>query len=172
MSRTATNANGMMTTLATSAVTVETSSLTDVRRGKTMRKNMTKSFMTNTSGKIKTMATETPELKPCPFCGSVEMLSMREALFITCDGCIVHGPSGETREDAIARWNTRAEVKASNAVPVNRKAYTPGCAECGAISKYICGQCSAHVCEGCLIQDGKRTCVKCPVEENGAVSEA
>ena len=73
---------------------------------------------------------KTPELKPCPFCGSDEnktfIICGKElpALQIQCSGdvdddgepkrqrviccwCETGGPSRRTREDAIKAWNTR-----------------------------------------------------------------
>ena len=57
---------------------------------------------------------ETPELKPCPFCGSDENLEVQDGPypFILCKPCGAYGPSGEDVADAYRRWNRRAEVKA------------------------------------------------------------
>lgn len=58
------------------------------------------------------------ELKPCPFCGAeVEVKDDCDVYWIECDclstsccGCSRAGMSGETKQQAIAAWNTRAPV--------------------------------------------------------------
>ena len=52
------------------------------------------------------------ELKPCPFCGGVEKLSVcgwADQYWVSCDNCETEGPSGETPPEAIEAWNRRAE---------------------------------------------------------------
>ena len=51
------------------------------------------------------------ELKPCPFCGR-ELLSIegwKDLFWIECINCQTEGPSGETKAEAIEKWNWRAE---------------------------------------------------------------
>lgn len=53
------------------------------------------------------------ELKPCPFCGSYKQRvksSGRWGWFVSCE-CAAVGPSAESRESAIARWNRREEPR-------------------------------------------------------------
>ena len=53
------------------------------------------------------------ELKPCPFCGG--KASIMRYSYITkehycfCTSCKVRMPNSLTREEAIERWNRRAE---------------------------------------------------------------
>jgi len=54
----------------------------------------------------------TPELKPCPFCGS-ETICMDEVdrhlpFNAYCFDCSADGPMASTKKEAIAWWNTRA----------------------------------------------------------------
>ena len=51
-------------------------------------------------------------LKPCPFCGSSKLkieLPCAETPFILCMNCDTYGPTAESDEEAINRWNTRAD---------------------------------------------------------------
>jgi len=52
--------------------------------------------------------TDTPELKPCPFCGSTDVELFVPQYCVTCNGCGVHTSVCETRGDAISEWNRRA----------------------------------------------------------------
>lgn len=50
-------------------------------------------------------------LLPCPFCGGNQQRvkhSGRWGWFVSCS-CAAVGPSSETREQAVARWNERRE---------------------------------------------------------------
>jgi len=55
------------------------------------------------------------ELKPCPFCGSTNLgfLSLF-AWEVQCNLCLAEGPKADTREEAIAAWNRRANEGESN----------------------------------------------------------
>lgn len=59
-----------------------------------------------------TTETETPELKPCPFCGEAEgwhSTSQETTLErIMCGVCSAIGPGRRTKPDAISAWNKRA----------------------------------------------------------------
>ena len=60
---------------------------------------------------------ETPELKPCPFCGSENVMvdhagSKTPYCWAYCADCGACGETMMDAEDAAAKWNTRAEVKA------------------------------------------------------------
>lgn len=62
---------------------------------------------------------ETPELKPCPFCGSesLEVVSCPKGRAqityrIQCIKCGSRGPVTRTRVFAGSQWNARTEVKA------------------------------------------------------------
>lgn len=61
------------------------------------------------------MATETPELKPCPFCGSENLYHAKahKSHRIECANCGACGPS-RPNAHAVEDWNAalRAEVKA------------------------------------------------------------
>ena len=53
------------------------------------------------------------ELKPCPFCGAQNARvksSGRWGWFVSCQ-CAAVGPSSESRQEAIERWNTRVEPR-------------------------------------------------------------
>jgi len=54
------------------------------------------------------------KLKPCPFCGSEAKLdSYSDGIFVvTCSRyCISLPQGGAAKEDAIRKWNHRAEIK-------------------------------------------------------------
>lgn len=56
----------------------------------------------------------TPTPAPCPFCGSVELVSMEDhsadgcGFNAICDACDARGPAGESAAAAAARWNATA----------------------------------------------------------------
>lgn len=59
------------------------------------------------------------DLKPCPFCGSPGELTDTMpggTYWVRCSVCDGEGPSSDerTKEQAIALWNTRAEVTHDN----------------------------------------------------------
>ena len=57
------------------------------------------------------MTSTSDELLPCPFCGGSGQRvkhSGRWGWFVSC-ACAAVGPSSETREQAVARWNERSE---------------------------------------------------------------
>jgi len=64
------------------------------------------------------------ELKPCPFCGSKEIMHYdqpsqaddRTLWSCFCIGCQVHGPRKYTLEDAESAWNNRLSAKAINII--------------------------------------------------------
>lgn len=62
-------------------------------------------------------------LRYCPFCKNVrdlQLLDTRETFpnrgwvsyFINCPYCGTCGPEADTPQEAVAKWNSRAEVKA------------------------------------------------------------
>jgi hypothetical protein len=61
------------------------------------------------------MTTETPVLKPCPFgCKIDSLLEVYQlpdspSRRIYCLGCDGSGPWGDTYEEAVRLWNTRAD---------------------------------------------------------------
>ena len=60
------------------------------------------------------------DLQPCPFCGST--LVALVGMVVRCGKCCATGPFGSTREDAVLRWNGRAdepEAQESEALPVD-----------------------------------------------------
>ena len=53
-----------------------------------------------------------PKLKPCPFCGLSEALSVsltgpNGSYFVLCDSCFTNGPYASTTHEAIEWWNRR-----------------------------------------------------------------
>lgn len=57
----------------------------------------------------------TDDLKPCPFCGTDELLSICHDLVtggvlpysVECITCFTHGPSAKDIDNAIKVWNNR-----------------------------------------------------------------
>lgn len=50
------------------------------------------------------------ELRPCPFDGNKDVCLVGLRLFyVACNKCATHGPIAETRDEAIAAWNRRAD---------------------------------------------------------------
>lgn len=50
------------------------------------------------------------ELKPCPFCGSKDILeSGYQVNWITCLNCECDGPLEKTKQEAIKAWNKRVK---------------------------------------------------------------
>ena len=52
------------------------------------------------------------ELKPCPFCGKREFISVVRSLngvvaWVDCTNCGCYGPAKNTEAEAIAAWNRR-----------------------------------------------------------------
>ena len=57
---------------------------------------------------------EQKHLKPCPFCGSVDLeldnLTDHDTFFVSCNECDVQQIASYTKSVAIRRWNRRAGV--------------------------------------------------------------
>ena len=57
-----------------------------------------------------------PELLPCPFCGKVahfcDDVCHSTAFFVGCEtlGCFGNARWDETQEEAVSKWNTRADI--------------------------------------------------------------
>ena len=52
--------------------------------------------------------TDTPELKPCPFCGSKDVYLHENTLgdsYVRCPKCSTTGPSSSSEEQAVKWWN-------------------------------------------------------------------
>lgn len=54
------------------------------------------------------------ELKPCPFCGSRDLIcedagATSDRWFIQCNSCYVKYSHFYTKQETITAWNTRAE---------------------------------------------------------------
>jgi Lar family restriction alleviation protein len=49
--------------------------------------------------------------KPCPFCGGIRLQTYgdRGDFYVEClnDNCMVAGPAGVTRQQAVDKWNKR-----------------------------------------------------------------
>ena len=58
-----------------------------------------------------TIPNDQEAIKPCPFCGSVEIygtwISDSDALML-CEACLAQGPMCDNEEDALQAWNRRA----------------------------------------------------------------
>ena len=52
---------------------------------------------------------EPRKLLPCPFCGNERIGASRDEymFFVYCFECGTEGPSGQSEESAIRKWNTR-----------------------------------------------------------------
>ena len=50
-------------------------------------------------------------MSPCPFCGSadIHMMSGEDGhkSYVVCTSCMAEGPTGDSDEDALERWNQR-----------------------------------------------------------------
>lgn len=66
----------------------------------------------------------TDELKPCPFCGSKELLAGFHSPFIECGNCHAFGPGNAdlTHDEAVELWNTRTPEQAI-AATLGRQGY-------------------------------------------------
>lgn len=51
-----------------------------------------------------------PELLPCPFCGSDDLVTKNEYYAIECLQCCGEGPLGRGDAEARERWNRRVPV--------------------------------------------------------------
>jgi Lar family restriction alleviation protein len=59
--------------------------------------------------------TPTDTLKPCPFCGGLQLVMMPyEPYYQECLDCGASGPWGKSPEEAVALWNKRAAVEVTN----------------------------------------------------------
>jgi Lar family restriction alleviation protein len=71
------------------------------------------------------------ELLPCPFCGSHPSLMGRNSFItgdsaaIRCDNCQVAGPWRRSVNDAVAAWNTRAQLVSLKASPAGEGILIP-----------------------------------------------
>ena len=52
-----------------------------------------------------------PDLKPCPYCGSASVYLV--GLAVRCGTCCAAGPFGTNPEQAVKRWNDRANDSSS-----------------------------------------------------------
>jgi len=46
-------------------------------------------------------------IKPCPFCGSHDVMADFPDVFLICNNCEAYGPTEKTEEDALRLWNSR-----------------------------------------------------------------
>lgn len=88
------------------------------------------------------------KLKPCPFCGGKAKINGGSVLcYVRCESCKARVWSCyETKEEAIAAWNQRAE-RTCKAVPGRMKydERKPMCSECG----YSVGDRRYNYCPNC-----------------------
>lgn len=116
---------------------------------------------------------QNPELLPCPFCEceNLGVTASDGSYWIECLHCKACGPvvlSDNSRIDAVKAWNRAPRPQFLELTTKRPSGKSLKCAECGEVSENLCGQCGASICDEHLIQDGVRTCVKCPIEEKGA----
>lgn len=57
-----------------------------------------------------------PTLKPCPFCGSVPVMSRFLRAWVVCRSCGVIGPSKATSAEAAAAWNAAPRPEENDAL--------------------------------------------------------
>jgi len=73
--------------------------------------------------------TEQQPLKPCPFCGSSNILAFEEELggdwFCGCDECLARGPLGFNEITARELWNQQARRYARSYVPSKINPHEP-----------------------------------------------
>lgn len=59
------------------------------------------------------METKGMELKPCPFCGSENVIFVNgligPGMWVSCNDCAAIGPTCQTKEEAESAWNRRYE---------------------------------------------------------------
>lgn len=60
------------------------------------------------------METKGIELKPCPFCGSENVIFVNSSvgfgMWVSCNDCETVGPTCQTKEEAERAWNHRYEL--------------------------------------------------------------
>ena len=55
--------------------------------------------------------TDAPKLKPCPFCGGrAELREDHDNSWVICPNCQISLEGFEDSDDAVAAWNTRADL--------------------------------------------------------------
>jgi Lar family restriction alleviation protein len=62
-------------------------------------------------------SSESERLEPCPFCGSedVKVVTQNGVDAVECGDCCIEGPPGESYQEAVTLWNTRANAPAPDA---------------------------------------------------------
>lgn len=82
-----------------------------------MSKNFADTLMTEWA-KLAQPLPPPEDIKPCPFCGSVNCQVTKTGInsnFVVCHNCGAYGPSASGRRHAIQAWNTRTPTPSPSA---------------------------------------------------------
>lgn len=83
------------------------------------------------------------ELKPCPFCGGETKIRTYSsmgliAFFVRCNDCAAESTCYDTKEEAVAAWNKRAETTCHAITTVKpfsqtHELHVKSCSSCGCV---------------------------------------
>lgn len=99
----------------------------------------------------------TDELKPCPFCGGKAEYGLTMAgEEVYCTACYANMPRTTTADEAISRWNARAERT---------------CSVKGGVGGWFCSECGVFVNNDCIADAQRwiapRYCANCGAKIKG-----